>query len=340
MCRSPHAPGSRSSRSAPIAVSASGHYQSLLRDLRKCGIRISRSSSCAARSRGRRGAGSEVTRDEWYFVERARRCKQSARSRAVHRLVIPVYVTPLLQAWQSAAAKSQVRRSAALQSAVPVSCSYLLSQWRGRYLSQVQVALYPDPHAAPFTPTSATSSSVAQRVVERRCVRHPTSFSTGVLKLSQCVLIPLCTFVKRWHGRWQCYHPALGPSAAALKLLRCTFTSLRMVLRRWWSRDLFALHSDLLYPSEFAPLNFIVGTSRFASKNILRNANVPEFLKHRYARVRYTVKFKCVLASMLSIVHSWWDNHLLPHPTDRPHLFAGKYTAEYLMGVSRDFDAQ
>jgi hypothetical protein len=234
-------------------------YQSLLRDLRKCGIRISRSSSCAARSRGRRGAGSEVTRDEWYFVERARRCKQSARSRAVHRLVIPVYVTPLLQAWQSAAAKSQVRRSAALQSAVPVSCSYLLSQWRGRYLSQVQVALYPDPHAAPFTPTSATSSSVAQRVVERRCVRHPTSFSTGVLKLSQCVLIPLCTFVKRWHGRWQCYHPALGPSAAALKLLRCTFTSLRMVLRRWWSRDLFALHSDLLYPSEFAPLNFIVG---------------------------------------------------------------------------------
>ena len=151
-------------------------------------------------------------------------------------------VTPLLQAWQSAAAKSQVRRSAALQSAVPVSCSYLLSQWRGRYLSQVQVALYPDPHAAPFTPTSATSSSVAQRVVERRCVRHPTSFSTGVLKLSQCVLIPLCTVVKRWHGRWQCYHPALGPSAAALKLLRCTFTSLRMVLRRWWSRDLFGSH--------------------------------------------------------------------------------------------------
>ena len=113
-----------------------------------------------------------------------------------------------------------------------------------------------------------------------------------------------------------------------------------MVLRRWWSRDLFALHSDLLYPSEFAPLNFTVGTSRFASKNILRNANVPEFLKHRYARVRYTVKFKCVLASMLSIVHSWWDNHLLPHPTDRPHLFDGKYTAEYLMGVSRDFDAR
>ena len=194
-------------QSAPVSAR---QYQSLLCDLRKCGIRISRSSSqsnCAARSRGplgRRGAGSEVTRDEWYSVERARRCKQSARSRAVHRLVIPVYVTPLLQAWQSAAAKSQVRRSAALQSAVPVSCSYLLSQWRGRYLSQVQVALYPDPHAAPFTPTSATSSSVAQRVVERRCVRHPTSFSTGVLKLSQCVLIPLRTVVRRWRGHWQC----------------------------------------------------------------------------------------------------------------------------------------
>ena len=52
---------------------------------------------------------------------------------------------------------------------------------------------YPDPHAAPFTPTSVTSSSVAQRVVERRCVRYSTSFSTGVLKLLQCVhvLIPL-----------------------------------------------------------------------------------------------------------------------------------------------------
>ena len=85
-----------------------------------CGIRINKSSSCVARSRGRRGAGSEVTRDEWHLVERARRCKQSARSRAIHRLVTLVCVAPLLQAWQSA---------------VPVSCSYLLSQWRGRHLS-------------------------------------------------------------------------------------------------------------------------------------------------------------------------------------------------------------
>ena len=176
--------------------------------------------------------------------------------------------------------------------------------------------------------------------VDRRCQRSPVPTLPAVFKLLGCVFLSLRTIVRRWHGHWQCYHPAVGPSTSALKLLRCTFTSLRMVLRRCWSRDLFALHSDLLYPSEFAPLNFIVGTSRFASKNILRNANVPEFLKHRYARVRYTVKFKCVLASMLSIVHSWWDNHLLPHPTDRPHLFDGKYTAEYLMGVSRDFDAR
>ena len=150
MCRSPHAPGSRSSRSAPIAVSAR-QYQSLLRDLRKCGIRISRSSSqsnCAARSRGplgRRGAGSEVTRDEWYSVERARRCKQSARSRAVRRLVIPVCLTPLLQVRQSAAANSQVRRSAVLHSVLPMPISWLFSQWRAGYLSQVQVALYPRP---------------------------------------------------------------------------------------------------------------------------------------------------------------------------------------------------
>ena len=106
-----------------------------------------------------------MTRDEWYFVEKARRYKQSARSRAVHCLVILVCLTPLLQVWQSAAAKFHVRRSAVLQSTVPVSVSWLLSQWRAGYLSQVQVALYPDPHAPPFAPTSATSSSVAQRLV-------------------------------------------------------------------------------------------------------------------------------------------------------------------------------
>ena len=61
---------------------------------------------------------------------------------------------------------------------------------------------------------------------------------------------------------------------------------------------------------------------------------LPRFLRY----LRYTVKFKCVFVSMLSIVHSWWDNHLLPHPADR--LFAGKYTAEYLMSVSRTFDTR
>jgi hypothetical protein len=275
-----------------------------------------------------------VTRDEWYSVERARRCKQSARSRAVHRLVIPVYVTPLLQAWQSAAAKSQVRRSAALQSALPVSCSYLLSQWRGRYLSQVQVALYPDPHAAPFTPTSATSSSVAQRVVERRCVRHPTSFSTGVLKLSQCVLIPLCTFVKRWHGRWQCYRSALGSSAAALKLLRCTFTSLRMVLRRWWSRDLFGSH----HVKHIDEVHFLDFRNQQAYRDKYLRLYVPALCKFRYLRVHRTVVLKCTLVPMLSIIHRWWDLHLLPHPVDRPHLYAGKYTQDYLLSVRQEVD--
>jgi len=294
MCRAPIASGGRSFRSAPIAVLARQH-QSLLLDLRRAGIPISKGSGqCnrATRSRGRRGAGSEAARDRWWHIEKPRRREQSVRSHARARLVIPVCVSPLLQVWRSAAAQSRVRRSAVLQSVVPVSISWLLSQWRGEYLSHVPVVLYPDPYAAPFTPPCATSSSVARRVVERRCVRYP--------------------------------------AAATLKLLQCTFTSLRMVLRRWWSRDLFALHSNLLHPTEFAPLNFIVG----------RCPRHLKFLKHRYTRVRYTVKFKCVLVSMLSVVHSWWDNHLLPHPFDRPHLFAGKYTAEYLMSVSRDFDTR
>ena len=29
--------------------------------------------------------------------------------------------------------------------------------------------------------------------------------------------------------------------------------------------------------------------------------------------------------------------HLLPHPADRPHLYAGKYTEDYLLSVSRGF---
>ena len=93
-------------------------------------------TNCAARSRGRRSAGSEVARDKWWFVEQPRRCKQSARSRAVYRLVIPVCVTPLLQVWRSAAAQSRARRSNILQLTsvnslaifsverrVPVACS-------------------------------------------------------------------------------------------------------------------------------------------------------------------------------------------------------------------------
>jgi len=335
MCRSPNASGSRSSRSAPIAVSAR-QYQSLLYDLRKHGISIRRSSSqqCnrAAKSRGKRGAGSEVTRDEWWYDERARRCKQSARSLACARLVIPtVYVSPLLQVWRSAAAQSRARQFI-LQSVVPVSIPWLLSQWRGECLSHVPVVLYPDPHAAPFAPICAASSSVAQRVVERRCLRHPVLTLTAAFKLLGYVLLPLRTVVRQWQQRHLQY-----TNSAALRL-RCTFIPLRVALKSWWSRGLFALYpvADPLYPGELAPLNFTEGRSRVAHRSILRR--VPEALKIRYTRVRYTVKFKCVLVTMVSVVHSWWDNHLLPHPADRPHLFAGKYTAEYLRSVRRDFD--
>ena len=30
----------------------------------------------------------------------------------------------------------------------------------------------------------------------------------------------------------------------------------------------------------------------------------------------------------------------MSHTANRPHLFAGKYTEEYLLSVSRDFDAR
>jgi len=351
MCRSPdfvNASGSRSSRSAPIAVSAR-QYQSLLHDLRKHGISIRRSSSqqCnrAAKSRGRRGAGSEVTRDEWWYDERGRRCKQSARSRARARLVIPVYVSPLLQVWRSAAAQSRARRFIlqsvvpAIRSAVPVSFSYLLSEWRAGYLSQVTVA--PDPPAAPSTPAARdslygcegltssseglTSSSVAQRVLERRC--------------------PHVVVIQRW---WRSFGRSVrdvSDVSPAFKLRRCTFTSLRMVLRRWWSRDLFGCHYSKTF-EDIRPIDFRMRATQRIHSHSLQKLNhservrIPAFCKHRYIRIRNAVLFKCTLMSLLSVIHRWWDHHLLPHPADRPHLFGGKYTGEYLLSVRRDFDAR
>ena len=149
MCRSPNASGSRSSRSAPIAVSAR-QYQSLLLDLRRAGIPISKSSgqhNRATRSRGRRGAGSEADRDERWSIEKGRRHKQSVRSRARLVIPVPVCVIPFFNVWRCAVAQSRAQRFTALRSAVPMSFSYLLSQWRGGCLSQVPVVLYPDPHA-------------------------------------------------------------------------------------------------------------------------------------------------------------------------------------------------
>jgi hypothetical protein len=69
-------------------------------------------------------------------------------------------------------------------------------------------------------------------------------------------------------------------------------------------------------------------------------SRIPAFCTHRYIRVRNAVLFKCTLMPVLSVIHRWWDHHLLPHPADRPHLFAGKYTEEYLLSVRRDFDAR
>ena len=239
-------------------------YQSLLLDLRRAGIPISKGScqrNRATRSRGRRGAGSEAARDGWWHIEKPRRREQSVRSRA--RPVIPACVIPLFNVWRSVVARSRTQRSTALRSAVPVSFHCLLSQWKARYLSQAPVVLYPDPHAAPFTPIHAASSSVAasgsvaQRVVGRRCLRH--------IELLQ-------------------------PSA--LKLLQCTFTSLRAVLRRWWSRDLFGYHYDKRH-DDIRPIDFRM-CARYGKihSHSLQNVNphervrIPAFCTHRYIRVR------------------------------------------------------
>ena len=351
MCRSPNASGSRSSRSAPIAVSAR-QYQSLLLDLRRAGIPISKSSgqhNRATRSRGRRGAGSEADRvGRWWPIEKGRRHRQSVRSRARLVIPVPVCVIPFFNVWRCAVAQSRAQRFAALRSAVPalrsavpVSFSYLLSEWRAGYLSQVTVA--PDPPAAPSTPAARdslygcegltssseglTSSSVAQRVLERRC--------------------PHVVVIQRW---WRSFGRSVrdvSDVSPAFKLRRCTFTSLRMVLRRWWSRDLFGCH-DLRRSGDSLDFRMLLRSHSLHSihSRLLQNLSpqerirVPAFCKHRYIRVRNAVLLKCTLMPVLSAVHRWWDHHLLPHPADRPHLFAGKYTKEYLLSVRRDFDVR
>jgi hypothetical protein len=175
-------------------------------------------------------------------------------------------------------------------------------------MSQVPVALYPDPHAAPFTPIDAASSSVAvsssvaQRVVERRCLRHEL----------------------------------LQPSA--VRLLQCTFISLRAVLRRWWSRDLFGCH-DLRRSGDSLDFRMLLRSHSLHSihSRLLQilspqeRVRVPAFCKHRYIRVRNAVLLKCTLMPVLSVVHRWWDHHLLPHPADRPHLFGDKLVYERVL---------
>ena len=247
-------------------------------------------------------------------------------------------VSPLLEVWRSAVAQSRALRSVVLQSVFPMSVSWLLSQWRAGYLSQVLVALYPDPHAAPFAPTSATSSSVVQRVVERRCLRPPVPTLPAAFKFLGCVLLPLRTVVRRWQQlRPQCANPT-----DALKLLQCTFTSLRAVLRRWWSRDLFGSHYSRPF-DDIRPIDFRMRTNNNGSihQHSLQSLNhnervrIPAFCKHRYIRIRNAVLFKCTLMPVLSVIHRWW-----PHPADRPHLFAGKHAEEYLLSVRQDFDAR
>ena len=133
----------------------------------------------------------------------------------------------------------------------------------------------------------------------------------------------------------------------AFKLRRCTFTSLRMVLRRWWSRDLFGCHYSKTF-EDIRPIDFRMrATQRIHSHSLQKlnhggRARIPAFCKHRYIRIRNAVLFKCTLMSSLSVIHRWWDHHLLPHPADRPHLFVGKHTEriQFAERQARDFDAR
>ena len=101
-------------------------------------------------------------------------------------------------------------------------------------------------------------------------------------------------------------------------------------MRQWWSSGLFGFHMvHSMFPARGRRLlDFRVDSLR----------QVPQLYRCRYLRVRQTVKFRCLLVPLLVFVHRWWDYHLQPHPADRPHLYAGKYTEDYLLSVSRVVD--
>ena len=136
--------------------------------------------------------------------------------------------------------------------------------------------------------------------------------------------------IQRW---WRSFGRSVrdvSDVSPAFKLRRCTFSSLRAVVRQWWSSGLFGFHMvNPVFPAGGERLlDFRAGSTR----------SVPQLYRCRYLRVRQTVKFRCLLVPLLVFVHRWWDYHLQPHPTDRPHLYAGKYTKDYLLSVGRYFD--
>ena len=110
---------------------------------------------------------------------------------------------------------------------------------------------------------------------------------------------------------------------------------------RWrWSRDLFGSH-HVRHIDEVHFLDFRnqQGQAYYVPiRDRYLRLYVPALCKFRYLRVHRTVVLKCTLVPMLSIIHCWWDLHLLPHPVDRPHLYAGKYTKDYLLSVRQDFN--
>ena len=94
-----------------------------------------------------------------------------------------------------------------------------------------------------------------QRVVVRRCLQYPISALPSSQRIVEAYEEWDVMIIQRW---WRSFRQQSRPRStptSASKLLQCTFTSLRMVLRRWWSRDLFGCHYSKRF-EDIRPIDF------------------------------------------------------------------------------------
>lgn len=164
---------------ATTATTMAGQYQLFRRELLSDVRRVVRSEmqQVKTRARGRRGAGSEHKRRQWWLQgqqgrmpEKQRRLLQSARQRAVlgfRRLrpdaALCGLFRGLLASWHHSAVRSVfehgVSEALARRHFMNRALGSALRALRVARAAKSQPQLFPDPHACPFTPAASSPAA-------------------------------------------------------------------------------------------------------------------------------------------------------------------------------------